>query len=59
MNITFLMTLELETDWEKRDENTPISVHIIGIEVNFYILAGCCAGLVEHVSMLPFDNIKV
>ena len=53
------MTLELETDWEKRDENTPISFHIIGIDVNLYILAGSCAGLVEHVSMLPFDNIKV
>ncbi|CAD8057139.1 unnamed protein product [Paramecium primaurelia] len=40
--------MEIE-DWEKRSENTPLKVHMI---------AGCLAGLIEHVSMLPLDNVK-
>ena len=43
------MTDQIEIEWEKRDSSTPFLVHI---------LAGSCAGLIEHLSMLPFDNIK-
>lgn len=45
-------------DWEKRSENTPLKVHMIG-KLLHLILAGCLAGLIEHVSMLPLDNVKV
>lgn len=40
---------EASDEWEKRHESTPIPVHIV---------AGSLAGMCEHISMLPFDNIK-
>ena len=36
-------------DWEERDNSTPVWLHM---------LAGSCAGLSEHLSMLPLDNVK-
>jgi hypothetical protein len=52
------MMTEISDEWEKRDASTPIPVHIVGTEID-YPLAGSIAGLCEHISMLPFDNIKV
>lgn len=49
--------MEIE-DWEKRSETTPLKVHMIGIYPPLNV-AGCLAGLIEHLSMLPLDNIKV
>lgn len=36
-------------EWEEKDEHTPFWVHMV---------AGSLAGLSEHLSMLPLDNIK-
>ena len=36
-------------DWETRKEQIPIGKHII---------AGSCAGIMEHVGMFPMDTIK-
>lgn len=51
-------------EWEERDDSVPYLVHCIGIFSNILeqtnsILAGSIAGITEHVSMLPFDTIKV
>lgn len=40
---------ELSFEWEERKKDVPFYHHII---------AGCSAGLVEHLIMFPFDNIK-
>jgi hypothetical protein len=37
-------------DWEEKKVDTTYSDHVI---------AGCIAGIAEHLCMLPFDNIKV
>ena len=37
-------------DWEDKKDDTPFKVHMI---------AGCVAGIAEHICMLPFDNVKV
>lgn len=36
-------------DWETRDENFPLSKHIV---------AGSCAGVMEHIGMYPLDTVK-
>lgn len=37
-----------------------MNVHIVGnLSIMQLFIAGCTAGLIEHVSMLPLDNIKV
>lgn len=36
-------------DWETRNAKIPIGKHII---------AGSCAGIMEHVGMFPMDTIK-
>lgn len=40
---------DISFEWEDRDESVPFYHHVI---------AGCSAGLVEHLIMFPFDNIK-
>lgn len=37
-------------DWEDKKDDTSFTDHVI---------AGCLAGIAEHLCMLPFDNIKV
>ena len=37
-------------DWETRRKEIPILKHIV---------AGSCAGIMEHVGMFPIDTIKV
>ena len=44
-------------DWEIRSHDTSFKTHIIGIYLSY--TAGSMAGLSEHLSMLPLDNIKV
>lgn len=39
----------MDFDWEERSDNIPFTVHMI---------AGCFAGVIEHVALLPFDQIK-
>jgi hypothetical protein len=52
--------MEETMEWEKRDETTPFYVHMIGKTDNYIISqAGCCAGILEHATMLPLDNVKV
>jgi hypothetical protein len=36
-------------EWEERDSSTSLKTHMV---------AGCMAGIAEHLFMLPFDNIK-
>lgn len=36
-------------EWEERDEVTPLYVHVV---------AGSMAGISEHLSMIPIDNVK-
>ena len=43
------MEKEYDFEWEERKEGVPIGVHF---------LAGSMAGLIEHLIVLPFDNIK-
>lgn len=43
------MDFETDFEWEERREDVPIGVHF---------MAGSLAGLVEHLIVLPFDNIK-
>ncbi|KAL4508018.1 hypothetical protein ABPG72_021391 [Tetrahymena utriculariae] len=40
---------ELTFEWEVRENDIPYSKHMI---------AGCIAGMIEHSTMFPFDNIK-
>lgn len=40
---------EFQLEWEERDESVPFGVHMI---------AGSFAGLMEHILLLPLDNIK-
>lgn len=42
--------MDTDFQWEVRHATTPFTVHLI---------AGSCAGVSEHLFMLPFDNIKV
>ncbi len=37
-------------DWEIRDSHFPLFKHII---------AGSCAGIMEHIGMYPLDTVKV
>ncbi len=37
-------------DWETRDESFPLFKHVI---------AGSCAGIMEHIGMYPLDTVKV
>ena len=53
------MMTEISDEWEKRDASTPIPVHIVGCAIELNCLAGSIAGMCEHITMLPFDNIKV
>ncbi len=36
-------------DWEERDEGFPLHSHIV---------AGSCAGIMEHLGMFPIDTVK-
>lgn len=42
--------MDTDFEWEVRHANTPFFTHLI---------AGSCAGVSEHLFMLPFDNVKV
>jgi len=66
-NTSTLNTAEYDDEfleWEERDDSIPYLNHCIG---NFYfksvylfnIIAGSIAGITEHVTMLPFDTVKV
>lgn len=44
-------------EWEVRHPSVPFYVHLIGTFASNS--AGSCAGISEHLFMLPFDNIKV
>lgn len=56
-------------DWEHRKSEVKIWVHMIGTYFSIdnksfildiiYIIAGVCAGIIEHTALLPLDNIKV
>ena len=39
----------MDFDWEERSDDTTFKEHMI---------AGCFAGVIEHVVLLPFDQIK-
>lgn len=43
------MENEYDFEWEERRDDTTFGVHF---------LAGSLAGLIEHLIVLPFDNIK-
>lgn len=43
-------------EWEEKDEHTPFWIHMLGMLP--LISAGSLAGLSEHLSMLPLDNVK-
>ena len=43
------MSDDIDLEWEKRDKQTPFLSHLV---------AGSLAGLIEHILLLPFDNIK-
>lgn len=40
---------EFSLEWEERKENVPFKVHMV---------AGSLAGLIEHLLLLPIDNVK-
>lgn len=42
-------TQEKNYDWEQRDATVPFS---------YQVIAGTGAGIIEHLTMLPVDNIK-
>lgn len=43
-------------EWEEKDQHTPFWIHMFGTICTY--LAGSLAGLSEHLSMLPLDNVK-
>lgn len=48
---------DIDFDWEDRDEDMPISSHMIAGRLYFEV--GSLAGMIEHGMMFPLDTVKV